>query len=382
MAKTIVFCADGTWNGPDDTDQTTDGGDPKLTNVCKMFGWLQGSIDGEWGTKEMELVLGPAAAPTQIAKYIHGVGDSQVFIDKIAGGAFGVGVTARIARGYTYLSRNYVAGDRIVINGFSRGAYTARALAGMVAAQGLLAPALATDPANKYDNAVRAWFRYRHGSDSTLICRLLDGLDEFVNIRSVFGSGDLPDDAFVPVDAVTAVAVWDTVGALGIPLYNLNGKELDLFGFANTRLSPKVGLGLHAVSIDEQRMSFQPTLWDDAPNVTQALFAGGHADVGGGYVEHGLSDVPLLWFVDRLQHPDVGLAFQRAPRSPVTPNPCGCAHREWMKPAWQALGTALRSFRPGMIVNDAVRQRMAGGAVQPDPPPVPAEPYDPLNLPR
>lgn len=211
---------------------------------------------------------------------------------------------------------------------------------------------------------------------------MLDGLDEFVNIRSCFGSANLPDDAFVPVNAITAVAVWDTVGALGIPLYDLSGKALDLFGFADTHLSAKVGLGLHAVSVDEQRKSFQPTLWDDAPNVTQALFAGGHTDVGGGNPEHALSDVPLLWFVDRLQHPDVGLLFQRNPRTPVSPDPCGCAHREWAKPPWPALGLALRSFRAGMIVNDAVRQRIACGAVQPDPPPAPAEKYDPSNLPR
>ena len=381
MGKAIVFCADGTWNGPGDTDQTRDGGDPKLTNVCKLFGWLQGTINGAWGTKEMELVLGPAAAPIQVAKYIHGVGDSPDVIAKVAGGAFGVGVTARVARGYTYLSRHYVAGDRIVIAGFSRGAYTARALAGMVAAQGLLRPDLASDPATKYDNAVRAWFRYRHGSDSPLICRMLDNLDEFVNIRSVFGSGELQGDAFVPVETLAAVAVWDTVGALGIPLYDIKGHALDLFGFADTKLNPKVALGLHAVSIDEQRKSFQPTLWDDAANVTQALFAGGHSDVGGGYAEHGLSDVPLLWFVDRLQHPDVGLAFQRTPRTPVTPDACGCAHREWLKPEWQALGTEPRAFRAGMLVNDAVRQRMNVAAVQPDPPPVAAEKYAPANLP-
>ncbi|MBS0315665.1 MAG: DUF2235 domain-containing protein [Proteobacteria bacterium] len=381
MGKAIVFCADGTWNGPGDTDQTRDGGDPKLTNVCKLFGWLQGTLDGAWGAKEMELALGPAAAPIQVAKYVHGVGDSLDVIAKVAGGAFGVGVTARVARGYTYLSRNYAAGDRIVIVGFSRGAYTARALAGMVAAQGLLRPNLASDPATKYDNAVRAWFRYRHGSDSPLICRMLDGLDEFVNIRGVFGSGDLPDDAFVPVEGIAAVAVWDTVGALGIPLYDVKGHALDLFGFADTRLSPKVALGLHAVAIDEQRKSFQPTLWDDAANVTQALFAGGHSDVGGGYAEHGLSDVPLLWFVDRLQHPDVGLAFQRAPRTPVVPDACASAHREWLKPEWQALGAAPRAFRAGMLVNDAVRQRMNAAAVQPDPPPAAAEKYAPKNLP-
>jgi len=382
MSKMIVFCADGTWNGPGNPDPLHDGCTPQLTNVCKLFGWLQGATDRPWGSPEMEKVLSDASGtPIQIAKYIHGVGDSQAILDKVAGGAFGVGVVARIARGYTYISRNYVPGDSISIVGFSRGAYTARALAGLIVSEGLLRPELATDVANKYDNAVEAWYLYRHGSDSTLVQRILDGILEFHDIWNHFNDRQLTDADFVAVAGLTAVAVWDTVGALGIPLYTSDGTHRDLFNFCDTRLSDKVALGLHAVSLDEERKTFEPTLWDDALNVTQALFPGGHCDVGGGYEEHSLPDVPLLWFVDRLQHPDVGLKFDANPPTTISPDACGCAHAEWIKPMWQELGAAPRFFRHGLIVHDAVRQRMNGGLVQPEPPPVPAAEYAPTNLP-
>jgi uncharacterized protein (DUF2235 family) len=383
MSKTIVFCADGTWNGPGDLDQTRDGCTPQLTNVCKLFGWLQGTSDRDWGSPEMEKSLvGGDGQPVQIAKYIHGVGDSPAILAKVAGGAFGVGVVARVARGYTYISRNYESGDRICIVGFSRGAYTARALCGLIVSQGLLRPALATDVNDKYDNAVAAWYRYRHGTDSTLIQRVLDTFLEFRDIWAHFQRPNLTDDDFVPVQELLAVAVWDTVGSLGIPLYGTDGVRRDFFDFCDTKLSPKVGLGLHAVSIDEERKSFEPTLWDDAPNVTQALFAGDHCDIGGGHVEHSLSDVPLLWFVDRLQQADVAIQFALNPPTTVTPDPCSCAHAEWNNPPWQVLGVAPRSFPKGLIVNDEIRQRMAAVVVQPEPPPVTAIKYLPPNLPQ
>lgn len=381
MAKTIIFCADGTWNGPGNQDQAHDGCTPQLTNVCKLFGWLQGAANRPWGQPEMEKVLLDAGGlPTQVAKYIHGVGDSQEILDKVSGGAFGVGIVARIARGYTYISRNYEAADQICIVGFSRGAYTARALAGLIVSQGLLRPELATDD-DKYDNAVAAWYRYRHGNDSTIVQRFLDTFTEFADIWARFKKPDLADSDFVAVPGLTAVAVWDTVGALGIPLYGTDGVRRDIFDFADTKLSDKVALGLHAISLDEKRASFQPTLWDDAPNVTQALFAGGHCDVGGGYPEHSLSDVPLLWFVDRLQHSDVGLTFSLQPPTDVTQDPCGCAHAEWLRAPWPALGVQPREFRSGLIVNDAIRLRMAADLVVADPGATPDR-YSPPNLPK
>jgi Uncharacterized alpha/beta hydrolase domain (DUF2235) len=392
MSKTIVFCADGTWNGPDEqatsdgnTPEGTSACQPELTNVCKLFGWLDGDLqpDGSgWGGVEMEKSLQDASnTPTQIAKYIHGVGNSKQLLDKVAGGAFGVGVVARIARGYTYISRNFVPGDSIVIVGFSRGAYTARALAGLIAGEGLLRPDLvALDDDTRYDTAVAAWFRWRHGHDTTFQ-KLADGLIELLNIHSAFSNAkDLDANSFVPT-TLTAVAVWDTVGSLGIPIYHA-GAAIDLFRFCDTALSPNINLGVHAVALDEQRKPFEPTLWDANPNVTQAVFPGGHCDIGGGYPEHGLSDGPLLWVIDRLQHPDVGLKFQLRPPVEVKSDPLATRHRAWAgNLVWMAAGVSPRIFPAEMVGNDSVRQRMNGQpenlfgteGVQP--------PYSPCNFP-
>src|SRR5689334_13337454 len=149
MSKQIIFCADGTWNGPGDSSATdidsTAQQDPiaesEVTNVVKLFVNLRGQVTAETQAlkNETETVCRDAAGNAlQVAKYLHGVGDSKNPVMKVLGGMFGVGVIARIVRGYTYISRNYEPGDSIHIAGFSRGAYTARALAGMIAKVGLL----------------------------------------------------------------------------------------------------------------------------------------------------------------------------------------------------------------------------------------------------
>ena len=149
MGKQIVFCADGTWNGPtegvttsdiDGAAQTDDAVRDGETNVAKLFRNLQGKDTGTEGlANETELRHHDTVGTLmQAAKYIHGVGDSQNPVMKVLGGVFGAGVVARIIRGYTYLSREYTTGDSIHIVGFSRGAYTARALAGMISSVGLL----------------------------------------------------------------------------------------------------------------------------------------------------------------------------------------------------------------------------------------------------
>ena len=139
MSKNIAFFADGTWNGTDPKDENKDG-IADLTNVIKMFCSLEGgqTLDTTRLQDEQELIARDAAgAVTQHAKYIHGVGDSNNPLMRLLGGVFGAGIIQRIVRGYTFISRNYQAGDRIFITGFSRGAYTARALGGMIAGVGL-----------------------------------------------------------------------------------------------------------------------------------------------------------------------------------------------------------------------------------------------------
>ena len=123
MPKRIVFCADGTWNGPESQTGVApmDAGDEngelqgaKVTNVVKLFANLAGRVTPQTMTMrdEQEKLLPDAAGATvQVAKYIHGVGDSDSFLKKAMGGMFGMGVIARIVRGYTFISRHYDAGE-------------------------------------------------------------------------------------------------------------------------------------------------------------------------------------------------------------------------------------------------------------------------------
>src|SRR5215471_7640112 len=165
MPKNIIFCADGTWNGPDGSiDSADDSGEltgDKLTNVVKLYSRLSGTPTPE--TKnlhdEQEKRFPETGETLQVAKYLHGVGDSSNLVEKALGGAFGVGMIARIVRGYTFISREYRTGDAIYITGFSRGAYTARALAGMIARVGLLDPSRydVQDKEEAYRRGAAAW---------------------------------------------------------------------------------------------------------------------------------------------------------------------------------------------------------------------------------
>src|SRR5712691_2395309 len=160
MEKNIIFLADGTWNSPDQ-DEDSDGS-PDYTNVYKLFLGLEGndpagSVRLE---REQEKEL-RADGIVQIAKYIHGVGDSRNAIKRIMGGVFGAGIISRVVRGYTFISRNYEPGAHIHIAGFSRGAYTARALAGLIVSQGLLGRHITQDKELAYRCGKEAWYRYR-----------------------------------------------------------------------------------------------------------------------------------------------------------------------------------------------------------------------------
>src|SRR5215475_4350885 len=164
MSKNIIFCADGTWNGPGESD--SDDKTAPDTNVFKLFLSLDGKDDA--GTtkleKEQERTLKAADGTVQqVAKYLHGVGDSQTFLVRILGGTLGAGLITRIVRGYTFISRNYQPGDKIFLVGFSRGAYTARALAGLISAKGLLDPNKIdlADKTAAYRLGVAVWFAER-----------------------------------------------------------------------------------------------------------------------------------------------------------------------------------------------------------------------------
>jgi len=379
VAKNIIFLADGTWNSPDQ-DENHDGS-PDYTNVYKLFLALEGAnpVGTQKSEREQEKEW-RAGDIVQVAKYIHGVGDSNHPVMRALGGAFGAGIIARVVRGYTFISRHHEPGAQIVIVGFSRGAYTARALAGLIVSQGLLGPRVTADKELAYRCGAEAWYRYRATSKNkpNIFVRAVEAL---ANPRELFTRDALKDSDLVPIDRIASVAVWDTVGAMGLPNYKSDAR-LDRYKFANTQLSGKVTLGLHAIALDEQRVDFAPTLWDTAANVTQVLFPGAHADVGGGYPnnpqESGLSNVALRWMIDRLK--TVGVRFVEPEVKSIVPNAAASAHKPWAHRPWPKLPKRSRAFPKGMTEHPSIAERTQTPAVIAEPGEA-AAPYRPGNRP-
>jgi uncharacterized protein (DUF2235 family) len=189
-----------------------------------------------------------------------------------------------VRRCYRFLAETYEEGDKLFLFGFSRGAYTARSLAGLIRNCGVLRP-------ENVDQVDAAFAFYRDRSSRTHPSGLASQL-----FRSMYSYDE---------DDIHFIGVWDTVGALGIPidLPGLKGVAERLWGFHDTQLSSHVRFAYHALAIDEQRAPFRPTLWTGAPAQGQTLeqvwFSGVHSEVGGGSKDASLSDIALLWMVDR-----------------------------------------------------------------------------------
>jgi uncharacterized protein (DUF2235 family) len=378
MGKNIIFCADGTWNAPG----AEDGGNTQAdTNVFKLFSNLAPSGPASLATEQDRALTDPDGTIVQVAKYLHGVGDSDNLLVKVLGGTLGAGLMERILRGYTFVSRNYTVGDKIFLIGFSRGAYTVRALAGLIDAKGLLDPTKLRlgDKVDAYRYAIGAWYDYQRAKLAARV-GLLGSLDQVVaQIPTFFGfKSSVHADEYVRAP-VEAVAVWDTVGSYGIPAYNVQLVRVDVFGFADLKLSAAVRNGLHAVAVDEQRGDFMPTLWDPDPRVTQVLFVGSHGDVGGGYPQCTQSDAALKWMTGRLEQ--LGVQFSPTPAFVPRPDPRGPAHQEWKRAPWDRLVRRARVFPAGLTLSQGLIDRLAAGDVVPDPGEGPV-PYDPANLGR
>ncbi len=360
MAKNIIFCADGTWNKPgEELDTDTDA----PSNVFKLFTQLAGKhvskinhheITGRVTEYEKSLIADTDVL--QVSKYINGVGDSSIKLIEMLGGAFGFGLIERISRGYTFISRNYVEGDRVYIVGFSRGAYTARALAGLIANKGLLAKKFNQGEEASYDIAMQAWFSYRANiKQKSYKSRLQNMFTALTSLKNFFLQTTITESDFIKGIKVEAVAVWDTVGALGIPDFEFedNRAEIrDAFAFADNALNPNVKRGFHALALDELRLLFTPTLWDKRDGIKQYLFAGAHADVGGGYKEQGLSDGVLKWMIDELGDASVGVKFMDSALM-IKGNVGAVAHKEWDKLVGVAGKLGARDFKK-LVQNGAL----------------------------
>ena len=270
--KRLVVCCDGTWNSADQQRE----GVACPTNVVRLA----------------YRVAKRAGPVPQIVYYDQGVGTGNA-IDRLSGGALGEGLEDNIHDAYRFLVANYEPGDELFLFGFSRGAFTARSIVGMIRKCGILH----RGAVHQYGAALDM-YRNEARPDE-------DAPTAFRASHSVTGA-----DAI----RVRFIGVWDTVGALGIPLRGLRGLTREKYQFHDTELSSVVAHACHALAIDEHRTPFEPTLWSYVPKagqtVEQVWFAGAHSDVGGGYPPPCASDIPLAWMLDRAHA--AGLELDRA----------------------------------------------------------------------
>ena len=252
----IAYFCDGTWNDP-----------ASNTNVFQLYNAT------------------PQIAGQQNATYDAGVGAGCDPIDKLFQGAMAAGLVNKVKAGYTQIAHLFEPGDDLFLFGFSRGAYTARSVAGMIAVCGLPTKNLNQECV---DTAFQA---YR---DELNRAMLLNSLQEY---------------AMDPAK-IKMLGVWDTVGSLGIPAA-WGGIDAIQYGFLDTNLHPNVLNAYQALAIDEARAQFPPTLWKDpfasGQTVEQVWFCGVHCDVGGGYASStednhtALSDITLGWMAGKAQ---------------------------------------------------------------------------------
>ncbi len=339
MPKQLVVCCDGTWDVPDQLN----GGIAAPTNVAKLA-----------------LGIATDEASGQLLYYEPGVGTTPD--ERIVGGAFGYGLSNNIRNCYRFLAQSYDPGDRLFLFGFSRGAYTARSLGGLIRNCGILR----REHVDQVDDAF-AFYRDRtsHTHPSSLASQIFRRMYSY------------------PDDDIHFIGVWDTVGALGIPTELPLWKEISehfsgweqVWGFHDTQLSSHVRYAYHALAIDEQRKPFAPTLWtQDFPaagqTVQQLWFAGAHTDVGGSSRDASLSDIALLWLVERAR--DCGLVLgpgQLEPGSPagageaVAPNYAGpiddSLHGLWKKiGAYHRLAELPVDGAPGQSIASSAARRL------------------------
>jgi len=254
-----VICCDGTWDRP---DQVHDG-QVCASNVTKIARCIASN---------------DSLGIPQLVFYDRGVGTGR--FDRLLGGGFGWGIKGKILDAYRFLMVTYEPGDELFFIGFSRGAYTVRSTFGFIRNTGLLK----REFAHKLEDA---YALYRRRDDASHP----DAVESELFRRSYSWE---PRAKFV--------GVWDTVGALGLPVGGLLKFINKRWSFHDMTLSSWVDNAYQALAIDEHRKPFEPSIWDQSTDANgqvleQVWFAGVHSNVGGSYPNSGLSDITLLWLI-------------------------------------------------------------------------------------
>lgn len=349
MSRNIVVCCDGTSN------QIS--GYP--TNVLRLWSALKQPTQSQIAFYDPG--VGTLGDPTNWSMF-------QRRLRKKLDNAIGLSIGDNFADAYGFLAQTYQPGDRIFLFGFSRGAYTARAVAGAIHLFGLLRP--------EHANLTRyLWRSYSN-----------DEGDEDAAV--LFNTANRFKKRFGRAVHVHFLGVWDTVSSFG---WITQFRTLP-----HTRKNPSVSIVRHALAIDERRACFRANMLNrasDTQDFKELWFAGVHADVGGGYPEEesALAKIPLLWMMEEAE--SAGLIFDPANKQDVlsdpAPDPCGVQHQSlagWWRLLeylpqrrfkfdkkrwgwhWPNRGR-LRDMQPKgcdpPVIHESVRQRMERASYKP-----------------
>lgn len=344
--RNLVLCLDGTSNEPE----------TGMTNVARLF---------EIAAKdEYQRVfyhpgvgtMGARGATTQVGQALT----------RLAGLALGYGVQANIEEAYRFLVREYTPGARIYIFGFSRGAYTARALAGLLRTVGLLRP----EAENLVPYAMKLYSRGGAGRTSD---RDREAERRYWALREhfddSFGNPDFPN-RFAP--QVHYLGVWDSVKSVG--WLNLKARWVQA-RWPFTRNIANVAHARHALALDEWRRHFEAYRFaveatnDPKRDLREMWFRGVHSDIGGTYPDdHRLADIALRWVLDEAI--DLGLRFDpdayeahvTVPRGVALPAEFARGAIHTHPAVWRLIGWSRRQPLPTDAVHPSVAERDAGTA--------------------
>jgi uncharacterized protein (DUF2235 family) len=338
MAKKLVVCCDGTWNTP-----------RTETNIFRTYRFLRERLGTPTEVTRKDGVRtcsGRAADGSEVVLF-YDAGIGSEWYSRLLGGGAGVGLSDNVRDAYHFLGHNFVPDSDIYLFGFSRGAYTARSLCGFIKAAGLLdkpsvqdvwrvymdryvtpahtSPGVVARPSGWDLDRIRGWLAEKAGD---AVGRL--GTD----VATLPTHGDVK---------IKFIGVYDTVGALGVPIPAAAHVNEPIVGFHNTTLGDTVENAVQALAVDEKRGPYVPAVWTQAADaaalagqsVLQVWFPGVHSDIGGGYHDKGIGDI--TWDFMMRQAADKGLVIDPNVRTPDVKLDALPAQHESFDRTWQDL---------------------------------------------
>lgn len=339
--KRLIITCDGTWLNAD--NGLVDGHKQQPSNVSRIG----------WAIKDTSRDGIP-----QVVNYQAGVGTSGLKLSRVIGGATGEGIKENIRVAYTYVATNWREGDEIFLMGYSRGAFTARSVGGIIGELGLL-----TRTGLPHFNEI--FEDLERKDDDRYVSQFPD--DPFPD-KGRFDSRYLSElvrrgmtRTRIPIKAICC---WDTVGSLGIPrtafIDGMTARQRRLrdYQFSDTKIHPCVENAFQALALDEHRAPFSPALWEKQSdnqntNLKQVWFPGVHANVGGGYDDQELSNITLAWMMSRLEpfldfRPDFLVSQLELARQYYKDT--------GQRPRWWSFGQIRRSFKgPFVLAGSQIR---------------------------